>query len=92
MEVVEVYKVFSMDRFEQRLWSRSLTFLFLVVLSLIFILILGRQSHPQFRVMRLFKWFLALFTGRKKCEVRRESKSEGAFALELMDSGGLCGR
>ena len=56
---------FSKDRTQQRLLSRSLTFQFLVLFT-IFILILGRQPHPQYRAMRLFNGISALFPHLKK--------------------------
>ena len=89
-EAVAVFKVFFKDRIQQRPMSdRSLTFQFSVVPHMI-LLLLARQLHPQHRVMRLGKGVFGLFPEvKKKSEVRLESESEGAQALELMDSGGL---
>ena len=67
--IMEVFKVFSKDRIQQRLSSRALTFQFLVVPFTIFNLILGRQPHPQYLVMRLFQGFFSHFSLTEK--VRR---------------------
>ena len=52
-------------------------------------LILAVHAHPQYRVMSVEKGFSDFSPGQKKSEVRRESESEGARQVELMDSGGL---
>ena len=55
----------------------------------IFSLTLVLQAHPQFRVMSVGKVFFSDFSpGQEKSEVRRQSESEGARQVELMDSGG----
>ena len=64
------------------LWSRSLTFQFQVVSDMMFIQMLGPQLFWQF--------LRALFPKLKKVrQVRRESESEGAQELELIDARGL---
>ena len=67
---VEVPKVFTRDRNQQRLVQhRSWTFKFLVVPFTILSWILMLQLHPQYRVMSLGMAFFALFTRGK--QVRR---------------------
>ena len=69
VEVVEVFKVLSKDRIQQRLWCRTLTFQFLVVPLTIFMLFFCRQPHPQFRVMRLLQGFFRTFHEGKSARV-----------------------
>ena len=64
-QAVEVFKVFSKDRKQRPFSDRSLTFEFSVVPHMI-LLILARQLHPQYRVMRLDKGFFRTFPRGKK--------------------------
>ena len=59
-------QVFSLDSIPPRLWSRSLTFQFLMVARISNIMV----SHRFLKKLlwKRFKGFLALFTGGKKCE------------------------
>ena len=68
--LVEVFKVFALDRIQQRTWSRTLIFQLVVVFTVFF------QSwvlpHPVVCMtlrMRILQGFLALFPVWKKCEV-----------------------
>ena len=60
---VEVLKVYTQDRVQQRLMpSKSLTYLFLLV-EVLNSLILGLQLHPHFRRMSWIKGFCTLLPG-----------------------------
>ena len=51
----------------------------------------GSSSSAVSRDERGEGFFRTFSPGQKKSEVRRQSESEGARLVELMDSGGLCG-
>ena len=94
--VREVFKVYAQNRVQQHrfllqnaflsgLWSRTLTFPFR-----------GRGLHvlpdPGGSSSSAGEGFFRTFPRvQKKSEVRRQSESEGARLVELMDSGGSCG-
>ena len=89
-----VFKVFSHNRVQQRrlliwnaflsgLWSRSLTFLLLVVA-------LDRGlPHLLVLQMRILLCFSHFSPGQKKCDFRSRPESERARQCQLMDRGGL---
>ena len=78
------FKVFTQDKFRRSvLWSRSSTFLLVVVFK-IFSLILGCQPHPQSHVMSvsMVLFFRTFPRVQKKCAVCPEDQCE-------MDAGVL---
>ena len=86
---VEVFKVFSQDRVQQRL---PLTFQFLV--AIFKVSSLAKFQQPLLLTllmlkMRLVWGFFALFPVGKKCGVRSRPESDRARQCQLMDAGGL---
>ena len=76
--IMEVFNVFSKDSIQLRLLSRALTFHFLPAEALNS-LILVDHALPQYRVMRLFKGVVTLFTDLKKVRI-----PPGVHAGQLM--------
>ena len=91
---VEVLKVLSQYRIQQRMWSRSLIFLLVEVAKVV------SQARVPHRVdffkmrMKDFKGFFALFPGPQKCGGHPPVESESARQCQLMRAelspNGLC--
>ena len=89
--VLEVFKVFPVDRVQQRFRSRSLSFPIQVAADKIFSQSRAPQRLPRILLDKLVKGFLALFPRRKKCEDPAHPGVRTGCALELMDAVSLAG-
>ena len=69
--VLEIFKVFPVDRVQQRFWSRSPNFLILLVANKIFSQSRAPQRLPRISLDKLVKGFFALFPKIKKVQRSR---------------------
>ena len=71
LKLLEIYKVFHVDRVQQRFRSRYLSFPILVVAVTIFNQSRAPQRLPRTLLDKLVKGFFALFPGIKKVRSSR---------------------
>ena len=89
---MEVFKVLSLDRVQQRIWSSSLVFLHVEVLKFF-----SQDRVLPHRVdflaapMREFKGVFALFPSGKKCRVGSALEVGTECGLYSVHAGCLCG-
>ena len=86
--VLEIYKVFPVDRVQRRFRSRSLSFPIQVAAVAIFSQSRAPQRLPRIFLDKLVKGFFALFP-KKNCDTTSALEVGTASALEPMDASCL---